>query len=242
MLLLSLSPLMSPFSLSIANLECIMLNKIFKTLFNAFCWLLAIMFLVAIVSEVADGEAPVTLSLIIAVLIILYLIVGKQIKKLILKAAVRNKSRIPFLQNVTLFKCKVNHINGLALPEGAECKVLISPANIEFRAMGQKTRLGQHKIVDVSVHTKDEIHKQYVSSAGGAVAGGMLFGVIGAAVGGSIHLKSYKENSNFLIFSYHADQEIKCIVTLIPPSSSKKAAYIEDVYKKTITNYAVTEL
>lgn len=41
------------------------------------------------------------------------------------------------------------------------------------------------KLIDVSVMTNREIQKQYVSSVGGAVAGAMLFGSVGAILGGS---------------------------------------------------------
>ena len=50
-----------------------------------------------------------------------------------------------------------------------------------------------------------------VSSAGGALAGGMLFGPLGAIVAGRTKVKKNRAVTNYLIFTYLADEGISYI-------------------------------
>ena len=71
--------------------------------------------------------------------------------------------------------------------------------------------MNRSKITDISVKTDVEIQKQYVSSAGGAIAGGMVFGPLGAIVGGRVKEKKTREFTYYLIFTYRSDAEISYI-------------------------------
>lgn len=54
-----------------------------------------------------------------------------------------------------------------------------------------------------------EISKQYVSSIGGAVGGALLFGPVGAVIGGRAKQKKSKNVTNYLIITYTDNNEIK---------------------------------
>ena len=92
------------------------------------------------------------------------------------------------------------------------CKLTCFRSRIIIQANGQEFNLQTDKLIDVSIMTNTEIHKQYVSSAGGAVAGAMLLGPIGAILGGSDSKRSIKTNTKYLIFTYLADVQTKYIL------------------------------
>ena len=52
------------------------------------------------------------------------------------------------------------------------------------------------------IKTDSEIQKQYVSSVGGAIGGGILFGPIGAAIGGRAKQKTTHTTQSYLIITY----------------------------------------
>ena len=104
-------------------------------------------------------------------------------------------------------------IRGLSdLPQGSICKVFYNQNRIRFIASGQEFTLEANKMIDVSVMTPTEIQKQYVSSIGGAVAGAVLLGPIGAIIGGSASKKTIRKTSRYLVISYRSNDEIKYIV------------------------------
>lgn len=92
------------------------------------------------------------------------------------------------------------------------CKLTCFRSRIIMQANGQEFNLQTDKLIDVSIMTNTEIQKQYVSSAGGAVAGAMLLGPIGAILGGSASKRSIKTNTKYLIFTYLADVQKKYIL------------------------------
>lgn len=105
---------------------------------------------------------------------------------------------------------KFQFIGGLDLPQNVMCKLTCLRYRIIMQANGQEFNLQTDKLIDVSIMTK--IQKQYVSSAGGAVAGAMLLGPIGAILGGSASKRSIKTNTKYLIFTYLADVQTKYIL------------------------------
>lgn len=105
----------------------------------------------------------------------------------------------------------ITHFYGLPVHEGAPTKVYWSTDKVIFEANGASFNLDMSKITDVSLKTNVEIQKQYVSSAGGAVAGGMMFGPIGAMIGGRAKEKQSKEITRYIIFTYADANEMKYI-------------------------------
>jgi len=123
---------------------------------------------------------------------------------------------------------------GLDIPNGVKCLVSFYEHNIQIDALGQEFSLPHAKIKNVSLSTVKEIQKQYVSSIGGALAGGYLLGPLGALIGGAAKQKTIRNNTKFLIFSYIPNEqnpEMKYIVFEVPASSERRAKDFADAYK-----------
>lgn len=130
--------------------------------------------------------------------------------------------------------CNLQLVGGLDLAAGSICSAMCSPESISFSASGQTFTLSPEKLIDVSVMTPQDIQTQYVSSVGGAIAGGILLGPIGAALGGSAQKKKTKIVRQYLIFAYQADPEVKYIVFDVTsaPQNGKKISKIYAYLKK----------
>lgn len=103
------------------------------------------------------------------------------------------------------------HTAGLPIAEGVKCQVLCFNNRIEVRFNSMKFNLDKPKIVDICLKSDIEIQKQYVSSAGGAVGGALLFGAVGALIGGRAKQKQIRNESTYLIITYKNEDEIKYI-------------------------------
>lgn len=103
------------------------------------------------------------------------------------------------------------HFNGLSLPENTPCTILLYNDRYEFKANGISFNLPLAKITDVCCKTDVDIQKQYVSSVGGAVGGAVLFGPIGAMIGGRAKQKKVKKVSTYLIITYMDNDAVKYI-------------------------------
>ena len=117
-----------------------------------------------------------------------------------------------------------HHISGLPIVEDTLCEVFSFPDRIDFKAGTTEITLSKNKITDISIKTDTEIQNQAVSSVGGAVAGAMLFGAVGAIIGGRAKDKKVKTVTNYLIITYSNDGDVKFIVfdTKNNPQSADK--------------------
>ena len=114
-------------------------------------------------------------------------------------------------RNAKTGKTAVKHQAGLPLAQGSPCKIMREEQYFCFEGSGIRYELSKDKVTDIAVKTDVEIQKQYVSSAGGALAGGMLFGPLGAIVAGRTKVKKNCAVTNYLIFTYLADEGISYI-------------------------------
>ncbi|MCI6691531.1 MAG: hypothetical protein MR510_03430 [Clostridium sp.] len=103
------------------------------------------------------------------------------------------------------------HQAGLPLAEGINCIIGYEEDKFRFNGGGNDFNLAFNKITDVCIKTSEEIHKQYVSSIGGAFAGNMLFGPLGAIVGGRVKEKKSTTLTEYLIFTYLKDEKVDYI-------------------------------
>ena len=88
------------------------------------------------------------------------------------------------LQEQPTISSKFLHGSGLPVAAKAECQLLSYPDRYDFYFGKTKFSLAKSKVTDVCCKDETQFQQQYVSSAGGAVGGGMLFGPVGAMVGG----------------------------------------------------------
>lgn len=105
----------------------------------------------------------------------------------------------------------ITHEIGLPIPQGMICLLKLFESKIEIEANNTFFSLNIEKIKDVVIKTDIDIQKSYVSSAGGAVAGGLMFGSVGALIGGRVKQKTDKQINYILIITYEKEENIKYI-------------------------------
>lgn len=105
----------------------------------------------------------------------------------------------------------LNHEYGLSLPKDIRCKLTSFSDRIEIESNNMKFNLYKKDIVNAYLKTDVEITSQYVSSAGDAIAGAMRYGPAGAAIGGRVKEKKYKETHYYVILTYNKDNKMNFI-------------------------------
>lgn len=130
--------------------------------------------------------------------------------------------------NERLKTCTMKHVNGLPIAENVNCEITSRDNKFIFSSGAMNFELEKSKITDMCIKTDKEIQQQYVSSVGGAVGGAVLFGPIGAMIGGRTKKKTVKnETHNYLIITYQSS-EIKYIGFEIGLSMASANAYINE--------------
>lgn len=142
------------------------------------------------------------------------------------KAKKEGKKKMMNLKNQGLsVYAAFHHVNGLPLAENLLCEVFSYPDRIEFKAGTTNIKLAREKITDMCLKFDTEIQNQAVSSIGGAIAGGVMFGTLGAIIGGRAKNKKVKTTTQYLIITYTGEQgELKYIgfdIKNNPPSAAK---------------------
>lgn len=102
---------------------------------------------------------------------------------------------------------KVKHFYGLSLPENARAVIYEYSDKFTFISNGISFSLLKDKITDISINKDTDIQKHYVSSTGGAIGGAMLFGPLGALIGGRVKTKNTYSIDYYLIFTYLKNNE-----------------------------------
>lgn len=126
-------------------------------------------------------------------------------------ASDEGKAKTEYLQNNTDYNVKLKHVAGLPIPENTVCDVHLTNDKIDIHANNMEFSLDRDKVEDISVKTDEEIQKQYVSSSGGAVGGAMMFGAVGALIGGRAKQKTTKTTTTYLIITYTSNDEVKYV-------------------------------
>mgnify|MGYP006875938657 CR=1 FL=1 len=156
--------------------------------------------------------------IIIPVMVLIVLMIRKSRKR-----AKANKEAIR--QSGILSYTAFHHVDGLQIPENTLCEIKSFSDRIEFKAGTTSIKLARERITDMSIKTDTEIQSQAVSSIGGAIAGGVMFGALGAIIGGRAKNKKVKTTTRYLIITYTGEQgELKYIgfdIKNNPPSASK---------------------
>lgn len=128
------------------------------------------------------------------------------------KAKTKNKEKmLDFKADGASIICTFLHINGLPIAENAVCQLISYPDHYDFISGNMNFSLSRNKVIDVCYKTEAEIQNQYVSSIGGAVGGAVLFGPIGAMIGGRAKKKTDRTVHIYLIITYMNDNEVKYI-------------------------------
>lgn len=122
----------------------------------------------------------------------------------------------------------LKHTKGLPVPEGTLCRLFLCHDKIVIECNGNKFNLEKSKLTDISMKTDIEIQKQYVSSIGGAVAGAVMFGALGAMIGGRAKEKKSKSINTYLIFTYKKGEGLDYIGFEITTSILLGRKFVDD--------------
>ncbi len=121
------------------------------------------------------------------------------------------------------YSTKTNHICGLPLSENSECIIHLCNNEIIIEGIGNIFKLQKCRILDMNIKTSKEVQ----NSISGAVGGAILFGAIGAFIGGS----STEFHRFFIIIYKNKENKEQCISFDIKDNTKTLKAiydYIED--------------
>ena len=124
---------------------------------------------------------------------------------------------------------KVKHMAGLPIAEGAEVYIYRCPDKVIFERNQNTIELSVTKISDILIKTDVEIQKSYSSSVGGAVGGYVLFGPLGAMIGGRSKEKKSTVIEKYLIFSYTNKESIQDFISF-EVTNEQNASLFNDIY------------
>lgn len=127
-------------------------------------------------------------------------------------------------------KASFLHTVGLPIAENTDCNLYLCDDKIVIDGNNMTFTLSKEKLIDVTVKSDVEIQKSYVSSSGGAVAGGLLFGVVGALIGGRVKEKKTRDVKSYLIFTYEKDGNPESIAFNVT-YNLKQWAFVKDFEK-----------
>lgn len=127
--------------------------------------------------------------------------------------------------------CVLNHVNGLPVAENMLCEIRSYPDRIDFKSGTTNITLSREKITDMCIKTDTEIQNQVTSSVGGAIAGGIMFGALGAIIGGRSKNKKVKKVTQYLIITYD-NQNTLSYIGFELKGNAFSAAKLVDEFKK----------
>lgn len=142
-----------------------------------------------------------------------------------------------------LFQLNGKHTYGLPIAEGLPCTIRAYNDHFDFFSGTTHISLADNKITDVCVKSETDIQHGYVSSIGGAVGGAVLFGPLGAMIGGRAKQKTSTLIYNYLIITYKDDNGnlsyLGFDVTDCVIEANKSVEEYNKTHVKTVTNIAL---
>lgn len=173
-----------------------------RKIIGVLCLIIAAGGLIGTITGDGEGTAEmVVLVCIFAALgLFLFLKKGKTKEQ---KAEQKAKKQAVKEKQSRTFPCE--HMAGLPLAQGSACIIVFNDDGISIDGGGNTFRVAFDKVTDLQIKTDVDIQKSYVSSIGGAVGGAVLFGPLGAIVGGRAKEKKTKTVEYYLIITYNKD-------------------------------------
>lgn len=101
----------------------------------------------------------------------------------------------------------LTHVFGLPVMPGAICNVISKYYEITIESQGTVLTLDKNRITYIGKENNIQKYSQAISSIGGAVGGAMLFGGIGAAIGGRAKSRNFQSKKQYLVITYIGDDE-----------------------------------
>ena len=196
-----------------------MLMRLLKTILGVFTAIMAVTYF-----AMASSQEMTTLFIVLGVIMTIFtILLFRPNKKDKQKKEVHKKDRQERMKT-----CTMKHVNGLPISENMNCTITSSDDKFIFSSGLMHFELDKSKITDLCIKTDREIQKQYVSSVGGAVGGAVLFGSVGAIIGGRAKKKTVKnEIHNYLIITYQSP-DIKYIGFEIGNAIASANFYVDE--------------
>ncbi len=182
------------------------------------------------------------ISIIVIGILLLFIIFC--IHKIVLSLSLKSKQREGKKQNNAKVFIVAKHMSGLPLAEQSLCNVLLCEDKIIIKNVKNDSiyNLSIEKILDVNIKSEEEIQTNYTSSIGGAVGGAVLFGPLGAMIGGRRKKKVDKICHSYLIFTYNNEKENKYDYISFDVTNNFKAHKFVDYFSKNCKKNTITEL
>ena len=129
-----------------------------------------------------------------------------------------------------------NHTVGLPVAENAICNVFYCEDKIVIESSGTTFNLPIKRITDISITSNVEIQNAYVSSIGGAVGGAVLFGPLGAMIGGRSKKKETKTVTPYIVFTYLKEDELQYIAFNVTGARAEANKFVKRFKELAATN------
>ncbi|PJJ30543.1 hypothetical protein [Lacrimispora celerecrescens] len=177
---------------------------------------------------------PLTIFLVLLALGVLLIYLGIKTKtgkkkKQELESSIKNSQQSGKKQ-YQMNHIKAEHVSGLPLAVNADCLIGFEQDRFSFVGGGNEFSLSFDKITSFDVKTDVEIQNQTVSSVGGAVGGALLFGPLGAIVGGRAKTKKTRTLSYYIIFTYTKEDRVEYISFEIASAVLNKARDFKKIF------------
>lgn len=207
-----------------------------KKIFGALSLVLAA---VGVATALTYDDNPGNIAVAVVFTIIGLFLLLKKSKSKEQKAEI--KARIQTQKELNNRTFSGEHMAGLPIAAGVMCGFTFNPDGIEISGSGNSFRLGFDKTTDMQIKTDVDIQKSYVSSVGGAVGGAVLFGPLGAMVGGRAKEKTTKTIEYYFIVTYLKENTVEYVSFKI--SDSLRLSKVLTEYKAFISkSRAVVDL
>lgn len=105
-----------------------------------------------------------------------------------------------------------SHVSGLPIPDETGCSLIFEEDNLTIKTVEVDSiqfKVSYNKIVNLQTQTNYDLQNTMVSSAGGAVAGALLFGAPGDMLGGRAKKKKVITVEHFLVITYKKDNALE---------------------------------
>lgn len=153
-----------------------------------------------------DGIGSVVFTLIVSVVLLCAAIPSLQ------SVQFSNGKKRAFDKGDFVFSGKMKYAGGLNLPVNAVCNVHCLRSEMIIESNGQDFHLPSDKLISVSIMKNTEMKRQYVSSPGGAIAGAIIAGPLGALIGGGVSKRNIRLKSRYLVIAYESKERIEYIL------------------------------
>ena len=192
------------------------------------CIIIAVIFAILglVFVSMPDTRTGGIIILIAAVMILISGIRQHKIKRRV-KAKQKELADAGVLWNGTL-----KHFAGLPLAGNLKCNVYYFADGIRIEGANQTFNISKDKIMDISVTDSSTIQKSYASSVGGAVGGAVMFGPIGAMIGGRAKERTSVVSTYYLVITYKSGEEIKYVAFEITGPSIASANKLVNMFKQ----------